>query len=143
MGTIAFQTNDSEKLVQLDSLYTVQSSITFSLQVRSGDFGGRSSFCVTHTQLQVFIEEIENLGQSLAGRVTLHDCDSDAFITLEGIKFGRIAVVGQVGGTHEDQFLRFRFETDQTILRPLQEQIRGVLAEFNDQAGLASALAAG
>lgn len=120
---VSLQTHDTDKLLQFEVRYEVQDYSTFRMRVRSGSFCGESSFCVSRANLHALAREIGNLDERLSGCATLHDYDSDAFVTLEGIGFGRITVFGQVGGTHQDQFARFRFETDQTVLRPFKDGI--------------------
>lgn len=120
---VSLQTHDSKKVIQFESLYEVQNYFTFLLRVRSGTFQGEASFCVPRTQLKAFYQEIDSLSENIKGRTVLQDYDSDAFIAFEGKGFGQITVTGQVGGTHQEQSMRFQFESDQTILKPLQEQI--------------------
>ena len=130
---INFETHDPEKTVRLETRHLVQGYFTFVLQVCSGAFQGKSSFCVSQTQLQEFSGYIAKMNQNLSGKAVLNDNDSDAFIILESINNGQIIVSGQVGGTHEDQFMKFRFETDQTILHPLHIQIDGMLSSVGLQ----------
>ena len=126
---ITFDTNDDEKIIRLETTYVVQDYFTFVLQVCSGPFQGKSSFCVSRTQLEAFSERVAKMNNDLRGQAVLNDNDSDAFLTLESVDHGQIVVTGQVGGSHEQQFMRFRFETDQTILHPLQRQVDQVLTD--------------
>ena len=87
---IKLQTHDINKIVQIESLYEVQGYLTMVVRVRSGPFRGESRFCVSRERLQVFAKEIGDLGKRLNGNTILHDYDSDAFISIEGIGgFGR------------------------------------------------------
>ena len=53
---------------------------------------------------------------TLSGTTHLEDNDSDGFVKFEIESNGRLKVMGQVGGTHEDHFVKFKFQTDQTVI---------------------------
>jgi hypothetical protein len=132
---ITLQTNDAAKLVQFEShQYKVQGYFTLSVRVISGSFQGKSSFYSTRDQLIAFASEVKDLYKHLKGRASLHDCESDAFVSLEGFRYGQVAVSGQVGGSHQDHFMKFRFETDQTVLLPLHRQIIRLLTDLTGNA---------
>lgn len=40
---------------------------------------------------------------------------------------GRLVIRGQVGGAHEDHFVKFKFHTDQTCIPQFLQDIRSLL----------------
>ena len=52
----------------------------------------------------------------LVGSCDLYDYDSDASILFEMGKFGHLHISGQIGGSHQDHIVRFKFISDQTFL---------------------------
>ena len=129
---LILQTNDEEKLLRLEKLYVVQGYFTFRLRVCSGPYHGVSHFCVSSDHLQAFAEEIGHLNDTLQGKAELNDYDSDAFIIFESTGYGQITIKGQVGGTHQDHFMKFKFKTDQTTLDPFRKQIHELLKVSRD-----------
>ena len=61
-------------------------------------------------------DDLIRMHSTLFGSTRLEDNDSDAFIEFEIESNGRLIVCGQVGGTHEDHFVRYKFQTDQTCI---------------------------
>ena len=57
------------------------------------------------------------------GKATLFDNDSDDFIEFSVNHLGHVDVKGQVGGSHNDHFVRFHLLTDQTCLEPFAKDI--------------------
>jgi hypothetical protein len=89
--------------------YLVQVNFTFDLTVSSKGFGGTSPFCVRRDQLERLCIDLRKMHTDLEGSSRIDDNDSDAFIELSIKPNGRLTVAGQVGGTHVDHFLRFKF----------------------------------
>ena len=46
----------------------------------------------------------------------LKDDDSDSHITVESIRTGKLIISGQLGGTHREHYMVFKFLSDQTII---------------------------
>jgi hypothetical protein len=53
---------------------------------------------------------------SLNGSTSLEDTDSDGFVRFSMEQSGHVIVTGQVGGSYEDHFMKFKFQTDQTCI---------------------------
>lgn len=111
---IELETNTATERLSFATRYLVQINFTFDLTVLSDRFGGTSHFCVRREQLEKLCAELTQMHTSLAGSTVLEDNDSDAFVAFEIKENGHLYIWGQVGGTHEDHFVRFNFRTDQT-----------------------------
>jgi len=55
----------------------------------------------------------------MSGNTTLEDNDSDASINFQMKPYGQVIIYGQVGGSHEENYLKFSFQIDQTCIDPL------------------------
>lgn len=113
---IELQTNTNTERLTFATRYLVQINFTFDLTVLSDGFGGTSHFCVRRDQLEKMCEDLTKMHLQLYGTTRLEDNDSNAFIEFEFESFGWLFVRGQVGGTHEDHFVKFKFRTDQTCI---------------------------
>jgi hypothetical protein len=108
--------NSDEKVLIFEYLYTVENYITFCIKVKSGKFSGASNFCISKDQIIVTVQKLSELYNKLTGFYKLSDYDSDAYITFEMHKLGHMNVFGQIGGSHEDHFMKFKYMVDQTVL---------------------------
>ena len=113
---IELQTNSQTERLTFATRYLVQINFTFDLTVISGKFSGTSHFCVRRDEIEKFCEDLTKMHLSLTGSSRLSDNDSDGFIKFSVNEYGHLQVGGQVGGSHEDHFLKFRFQTDQTCI---------------------------
>lgn len=118
--------SDNKKLI-IGHLYTIESYFTFYIKVKSGEFAGASNFCISYDDILSDIEELSTMYNKLTGCCKIHDCDSDAFITLEMAELGHIYISGQIGGSHEEHNMKFKYETDQTVLNRLIETFKSML----------------
>jgi len=89
---------------------------TFDVTALSNRFCGTSHFCVRNDQLEKMCTDLGNMQTRLSGTTRLDDNESDAFIEFVIESRGRLNVIGQIGGTHEDNFMKFQFHTDQTAI---------------------------
>ncbi len=113
---IALQTYREDQKLSFEVRYLVESSFTFEVAVLSGDFAGKAHFCADRKSLGLFVRDLDTINREMAGTARLEDIDSDGFIEFLTDSPGSLSVGGQLGGTHEDHFIRFRFSTDQTVL---------------------------
>ncbi|MHB1453779.1 MAG: WapI family immunity protein, partial [Saccharofermentanales bacterium] len=104
-------------LLNFTHQFTVEGYITFLIQVKSGSFSGESSFCISAEILKNSIFVLEEIYNLLTGSCTINDYDSDDFITFEMQKNGHMIVRGQVGGSHNSQYLIYELQSDQTLLK--------------------------
>jgi hypothetical protein len=113
---IELKTNSDTERLSFATRYLVQISFTFDLSVLSEGFAGISHFCVRIDQIEKLCSDLSKMYSTLSGYTILDDNDSDAYVKFEIEPMGRLYVIGQVGGTHEEHFVRFKFQTDQTCI---------------------------
>lgn len=113
---IELKTNKKSERLSFATRYLVQINFTFDLTVLSDGFSGTSHFCVRRDQLEKMCVDLTNMKLTLSGTTILDDNDSDGFVEFEIESNGRLNVSGQVGGTHEDNYVNFKFQTDQTCI---------------------------
>jgi hypothetical protein len=115
---IELKTNKETERLSFATRYLVQINFTFDLTVLSNGFRGTSHFCVRSEQIEQMCSDLKNMKQSFSGKTTLEDNDSDASVNFQINPNGEVIVYGQVGGSHEDNYLKFSFQTDQIYLEP-------------------------
>ncbi|MCF7799944.1 hypothetical protein K9L05_01175 [Candidatus Babeliales bacterium] len=124
--------NSGDKFFSIELLYNVENYLTFNVKIKSGKFSGESNFCISEENISLFIKKLSEMHNRLIGNCELRDYDSDSYINFEMIKLGHMLVYGQIGGSHEEQFMRFKFETDQSILLNLINIFKkAILAKFD------------
>lgn len=104
----------------LEHLYTVEDYLTYNIKIKSGEFSGASNFCMSRDNVVMLIEELTKMHNELKGSCELKDYDSDANIIIEMDKLGHLFIYGQIGGSHEEQSLKFKMNSDQTVLEELK-----------------------
>ena len=121
---IELKTNRETERLSFATRYLVQINFTFDLTVISDGFSGTSHFCVRRDQIEKMCSDLTIMKQAMSGNTTLEDNDSDASVNFQMESNGQIIVFGQVGGSHEGNYLKFSFQTDYTCIEPL-------LTDFN------------
>ncbi len=116
---IELHTNRETERLSFATRYLVQINFTFDLTVVSNGFSGTSHFCVRRDQIEKMCSDLSTMKQEMSGNTTLEDNDSDASIIFQMKSHGQVIVYGQVGGSHEENYLKFSFQTDQTCIEPL------------------------
>lgn len=124
-NSVVIGSDDKELIIA--HLYTVEDYLTFRIKVTSGEFSGASNFCLSKEKVLSIIEMLTNMHEVLGGGCKINDSDSDAFIAFEMEKYGHLEVYGQIGGSHEDHFMKFDYWTDQTILLNMVQALKRVL----------------
>lgn len=102
--------------LHLEHLYTVEENITFSITVKSYEFYGKYNFCMHISKIYEYIERLNFMNQSFSGECKIMDSDSNSFICLM-FEEQVLKVTGQLGGSYEDNFMKFSFLTDQTLIK--------------------------
>jgi hypothetical protein len=98
------------------------------LEVRSRGFEVRTPFYFEPQPLAQFLDELLAADRTLSGSAKLKPLFEDHFIELTLTPRGRVVVRGEVFEYSEHaQHLGFEFETDQTVLKPLIDQLRECL----------------
>ena len=108
----------------IEYLYCIEMYHTMTFKVKSKSFSGESSFCISNDILISILKVLESMKSDLKGSVQFRDSESDAIVNIKMKQFGKAEVSGQIGGSHQDHFMRFRFESDQTILEGLVKFIK-------------------
>ena len=129
---IKLKTNTDTEKLSFVTKYLVYVNFTFDLTVESEGFQGTSHFCVRRDQLEKMCAELNDMYLTLSGQTILADNDSDAFVKLEIEANGLLNVSGQVGGSHEDHFVRFKFQTDQTCIPLFVQDFNSLLKNQYD-----------
>ena len=124
---IELKTNTDTERLSFATRYLVQINFTFDLTILSDGFSGTAHFCVRHEQLEKMCADLTNMHLKLSGATKLDDNDSDGYVKFEIEPNGRLIVSGQVGGTHEDNFVKFKFETDQTCIPQFVQDFKSLL----------------
>jgi len=93
--------------------------VNFSVRVQSGDFSGKTKFSMSETMLKQTLVELREIHRLLEGSCILRDYDSDDYIQIEMQRHGQMSIAGQLGGSHNDQFVQFKMLADQTYLESL------------------------
>ena len=98
------------------------------LDVVSRDFRVRTPLYFEQWPLTQFIDQLVGMDRSLSGSAKLKPLHEDHFIELTLTRTGRVVVHGNVFEHSEHaQHLEFEFETDQTVLKPLIEDLKQCL----------------
>lgn len=124
---IELKTNRDTERLSFKTRYLVQINFTFDLSVTSNGFYGTSHFCVRRHQIQKMCSELAKMKEIFSGTTTLEDNDSDASVNFEIKSNGQIIVYGQVGGSHEENYLKFNFQTDQIYINSFIEDFYKLL----------------
>ena len=99
--------------------YIIDAYYTINFKVKSGDFSGSGSFCIKDDEIKNIIYSLQQMQQTLVGKRVIRDFDTDDFIQLSCEKLGHICVNGQLSGSHTENFIRFKYMADQTLLETL------------------------
>jgi hypothetical protein len=129
---IELRTNSQTEQLSFLTRYLVQINFTFSLTVLSDGFSGTSHFCVRRDQLDEMCAYLTRMHSNFSGVTILEDNDSDAFVEFQIEPNGKLNVIGQIGGTHEDHSVKFKFQTDQTCIPIFVNDFRSLLENRDD-----------
>jgi hypothetical protein len=124
---IVLRTNQADPSLKLRSVTRFEDGSGYRaiLEVRSRGFDVRTPFYFEAEPLAQFIDQLGAMDRSLSGSAKLKPVFEDHFIELTITPRGRIVVRGEVFEYSEhSQHLRFEFETDQTVLKPLIDELK-------------------
>jgi hypothetical protein len=113
-----------ENSFRIEQTYNNEEYYTYKVSIRSGDFSGSTSFCLSKNDMMKFIDTLAKMYSDLSGKCEIHDNDSDSFVSLECCKFGHIIIMGQIGGSYQDHFMKFKYEADQTAIYNLMKAFK-------------------
>ena len=124
---IALATNTDNPTLQFRNVgrFSDGSGYSAELIVRSRGFSVELPFYFEVEPLQKFINNLEGMGRSLKGKAILKPMYEDHFIEFEMGSSGHVIVRGQMIEYSEmSQSLKFEFQTDQTCLAPLVQDLQ-------------------
>ena len=124
---IQLRTNRSDPLLRLRDVTRFEDGSGYRavLEVRSRGFEVSTPFYFEPRPLAEFLNQLVVMDDTLVGSARLKPLYEDHFIELTLISRGRIVVRGEVFEYSEHaQHLGFEFETDQTVLKPLIDDVR-------------------
>jgi hypothetical protein len=124
---IIVKTNDDSKKLNFYTKYLVQEHFTFDIFVLSDSFSGKSSFCISKSNILSFINSLKEMNNILSGSAIINDNDSDSFLNFMLEEYGELKIIGQIGGSHNDHFLKFTFKTDQTTIKSMINDFTSLL----------------
>ena len=116
---------DSISSLTFESLYCVGGYVTYEILISTSGFSGNCNFCIQEKTIQEYIKCMDAMIDSLSGEVIVRDCESDAFLKFYFEDTMHLYVLGQIGGSYEDNTLKFKLKADQTILYGLKEELLG------------------
>ena len=97
--------------------------VTYEVTISTGRFCGSCNFCISEDTVKDYAEVIDNMIKSLSGEIEIHDCESDAYLKFYFEDAMNFYVIGQIGGSYEDNTLKFKLKADQTIMYGLKEKL--------------------
>lgn len=114
---------DHINVISIQSLYCIGGYVTYEVSISTNGFSGICNFCVSEDNVEDDTKVIDNMIKSLSGEIELHDCESDAYLKLYFEDTMNFYVLGQIGGSYEDNTLKFKLKADQTVLLGLKEKL--------------------
>ena len=120
---IIYQNNTN--MISIQSLYCIGGYVTYEVAVSTDSFSGSCSFCISEDMVKDYVEVIKSMTNSLNGEIEIRDCESDAYLKFYFEDKKNFYVLGQIGGSYEDNTLKFKLKADQTILYGLKEKLVG------------------
>ncbi|WP_042228142.1 hypothetical protein [Paenibacillus popilliae] len=118
--------SDGRELI-VNHLYTIEDYFTFDIKVKSGEFTGASNFCMPKEKVIFMVESLSKMLQTLEGYCEVKDYDTDANVVLEMEKLGHMCIYGQLGGSHEEHSMKFKYTADQTVAANLMKMLKALL----------------
>lgn len=112
-------------MISVQSLYCMGGYVTYEVAISTCSFSGICNFCISEDNVKNYAEVIDNMINSLSGEIEIHDCESDAYLKLYFEDTMNFYVLGQIGGSYEDNTLKFKLKADQTVLYGLKTELLG------------------
>ncbi len=124
MGSEVYKSEQA--LFLIDHLYTVGENFTFSFYIKSNRYSGEYSFCLFYKRLTEIIFTLELMSRKLQGEVTIKDTGSDSLVLIKFEPKG-LFVSGQIGGSHEDNYMVFKFKAEPNIIGLVIDSLKAPL----------------
>lgn len=110
-------------MVSFDFLYLNGGYNTYEISVATLGFSGIYNFCISEIEQINYENKINEMIRNLNGSIEIKDCDSDAFIKCYFESSTDFYISGQLGGSWNDNILKFKFKADQTLLYGLKRNL--------------------
>lgn len=120
--TNVYETESSK--LSVECLYTIGGYATYLFEVKSDGFQGNCNFCISTELVRHILDKIEEILDNLSGAIFIEDGESDAFVKFEIQNNRSVLVSGQIGGSHENHYMKFEFIADQTIFIGLKRNLQ-------------------
>ncbi len=114
---------NSTNAIFLQSLYFIGGYVTYEIAVSTGSFSGACNFCIDETKIEDYIATINKMINTLNGNIHICDCESDSYLKFYFCDSLNFYITGQIGGSHEDNILKFKFKADQSLLLRLKNNL--------------------
>ena len=114
---------DENNMISIKSLYFVGGYVTYEVSSATCGFSGKCNFCIEEDTLKYYVQIIESMIKTLSGEIEIKDGESDAYIKFIFENTTSFYVLGQIGGSYENNMLNFKFKADQTVLYWLKENL--------------------
>lgn len=114
---------DNGYVMSVEALYCVGGYITYEIEISCCGFSGKCNFCIAENALTKYIKKINYMLEALKGEVEIRDSESDAYLTAYFEDSMNFYMKGQIGGSYENNTLKFKMKTDQTLLQGLKDKL--------------------
>jgi len=128
--TIELPTHREDQVLRLEGMQKFPDGDGYraKLTVRSGGFGCSREFFFDVCSLVETLDALRRMDAGQPGSATLRGLWDRDHIDLEMNRRGHVTVSGELFESSEpEQMLRFAFQTDQTVLRPLLDGLQANL----------------
>ncbi len=117
---IFLRTNSETQRLEFRDIRGSGADYYCTLVVESNEFSASSEFYFDEDSLLTFLKKLNEMEVSLEGKATFKNDFYQNHITFEMVSIGQILVSGFLAKFGEyPQSLKFCFQSDQTILKPL------------------------
>lgn len=132
--TITLKTNEGGKVLIFEN-WKYDSKIdefTFDISVNSFGFAAKQMFSLYRFSFEKFLQALKKMATRLSGTVELKDEYEKQYVRMEIDHLGHVSVTGEFWLFNIiEQHLKFGFETDQTCLQPLFNELSQVLDDLH------------
>ena len=118
-----------DKKIYLQGVQIIRGYYTFSTYVYSAGFCGKASLCIPEDKLKEHVKVLSTMHKELKGVISIKSFESDTHFIIEMGRYGHLFIAGQIGASHRDHYMKFKMESDQTILPKIVLFIRSLLEE--------------
>ena len=114
---------DNMDSISIQSLYCIGGYVTYEVSISTAGFSGVCNLCILEDKAKDFVITADHMIDSLSGEMEIHDCESDAYLKFYFEDTMNFYVLGQIGGSYEDNTLKFKLKADQTVLQGLKKKL--------------------